>query len=234
MSNVISGGNMDWREQLIVEMRRAGGDPSHLFEVLEGIMRDRAWERLLDERGNPVGSLRRLIEAPPPTGTGQKADKVVALLKVEHRYERDDSDYAERMKALRDDVMRELGEEITLPLSGDDLKSVRAEAGKDPSLYIRKGSNVDTNKAGEQRDYVIATLKRDAPDIAEQVINQEITAQEGKRRYYDRVGIRKRRVTIQNIYDAEQVVRWLEQCELTRDELLDIRDGIDELLGNSE
>lgn len=101
-------GDVDSRTLLYTELTRTGGDPSFLFELLEGIVQRKDWNNLLDEDGNPVGSLRRLIEAPLPTGCGQSAKKIVALLKVEHRYERN-SEWRERMKALRKAIEKELG-----------------------------------------------------------------------------------------------------------------------------
>lgn len=171
MTDQIQIGGNDWRDQLIVELKRTGGDPSHLFELLESIIHQRAWEYLLDTNGRPVGSLRRLIEAPPPIGCGQKADKVLKLLEVEHRYERDNTEWHERMTVLRDEVRREMG--IDIPALSENYSAVGRGKKSDMSDISQRGGN--------SRDYVIARLKRDAPDIAQRVIDGEISAAEGKR-----------------------------------------------------
>lgn len=106
---VIKFAEDDWRNLLITEMKRTGGDPSVLFEILEDVVTERAWEHLLDDTGNAIGSLGRLIEAPPPIGCGQKAEKVLQLLEVEHRYETTNRKWHARMMDLRGAVRQELG-----------------------------------------------------------------------------------------------------------------------------
>ena len=58
--------DMDVLTMLQAEFQKSGGDPSYVFDLLAGIIRRREWETILDEEGQPVGSLRRLIEAPMP------------------------------------------------------------------------------------------------------------------------------------------------------------------------
>jgi hypothetical protein len=85
--NEISFDN-DVRNSLYVELRRTGGDPSILFDILYGIIERRDWENLRDKDGRPLRSLKELIERPLPDGCGQSLERVKALLQVEHRYER--------------------------------------------------------------------------------------------------------------------------------------------------
>jgi hypothetical protein len=47
-------------------------------------------------------------------GCGQKAEKVLRLLRIEHRYEDDGTQWKERMAQLREAVERELGNEIEI------------------------------------------------------------------------------------------------------------------------
>ena len=94
---------IDSRTLVYGELKQSGGDPSTLFEILEGVIERHDWEFLVDDEGKPVGSFRRFLEAPLPVGCGVKAEKILALLRVEHRYETD-KDYAQRMKNLRDHV----------------------------------------------------------------------------------------------------------------------------------
>src|SRR5712691_6976453 len=98
---------IDTRTLVYGEIRQSGGDPSTLFEILEGVIDRRDWETLFSEDGQPVGSFQRFLESPPPNGCGVRAEKLLALLKVEHRYETD-ADIAERMQKLRERIEQEL------------------------------------------------------------------------------------------------------------------------------
>jgi hypothetical protein len=174
-------GDLDSRTMLYTEFRRTGGDPSFLFELLEGIITRREWETLKDEQGNPVGSLRRLIEAPLPTGCGQTVEKLKALLVVEHHHAREDNEWAQRMKTLRTQIEAEL--KAKLNDNGGDRRN------EDSIIY-----NTETPKQqGTSREYTIARLERDGfMDLAQQVIDQEITAAEARRR----AGWEKRKVSV--------------------------------------
>ena len=107
-ARIVAGPKNDIRNLLYTEMRRTGGDPSFLFELLETAIENRSWETLLDEDGNPVGSLRRLIEAPLPIGCGQSSEKVLKLIEVEHRYENAKPEWHDRMIRLKTEVRRQL------------------------------------------------------------------------------------------------------------------------------
>lgn len=168
----------DWRNLLYTELKRTGGDPSFLFEILEGIIQQRAWETLLDDNGQPVGSLRRLIEAPLPVGCGQKAEKVLRLLHIEHRYEDAGTQWKERMETLRQQVEAELGRDI----------QAAATQGRPPKNVIHNLLNSKPSQRGTSREHRIKVLKRDAPDIAERVITGEIAAAAGMRELDKRNG----------------------------------------------
>lgn len=157
----------DWRNLLYTELRRTGGDPSHLFEILEAIIRRRAWEDLVDEEGNPVGSLRRLIEAPLPVGCGQPVEKILKLLDIEHRYETASPEWRERMRKLRDDLRRELGAE---PLAKHGTNQ-HADA---RTLHVR--SSDEGSVYGNGSSYALRRLQRDAPELAKRVLAGELTA----------------------------------------------------------
>jgi len=197
-ARIVKLGDNDWRNMLITEMKRTGGDPSFLFEILEDVVKERAWEILLDTNGNPVGSLRRLIEAPPPVGCGQKAEKVLRLLEIEHRYERDKKTWHRRMETLRTSIRKELGESIP-PLQSP------SNTGRGKTSDISEVSKV----GGTSRSYRIALLKRDAPDIAEKVVNDEISAAEGMRQLHKRQGKIEERRRAVNLNDAESSYKTL-------------------------
>ena len=158
----VSFGENDWRNMLITELRRTGGDPSELFEILEGIVEKRAWEYLTDDDGEPVGTLRRLIEEKPPVGAGMPADKVMRLLEIEHRYEHANDQWRERMAALRDTIRRELGAE---PLAKHGANQ-----------HTEGRNNITSSTRGDNPSYLTARLQRDAPDLAQKVLDGELSA----------------------------------------------------------
>lgn len=173
-NDTIRVGDLDSRSMLYTEFRRTGGDPSFLFELLEGIIERREWENLKDEQGNPVGSFRRLIEAPLPTGCGQPVEKLRALLAVEHRHSRNDNEWAQRMKVLRDEVGKLLDSELD-PRNG--------HGGDRRSEDFKGTCHLEKSQRGNSREYIIGTLKRDGyHELAELAIEGEISAQEARRR----------------------------------------------------
>lgn len=191
----------DWRNLLYTELKRTGGDPSFLFEILEGIMEQRAWETLLDEDGNPVGSLRRLIEAPLPVGCGQKAEKVLRLLRIEHRYEDAGTQWKDRMEHLRNAVERELGNDVEIGTRKDNQYS--------SAFDISKANIAESTGGGTSKSYRIAVLKRDAPDIAERVINNELSAAAGMRELGIRNGEPEELRRAVNMLDAKSTLNSL-------------------------
>lgn len=201
----VSFGEDNWRNSLYVELKRTGGDPSHLFEVLEGIINQRAWENLLDEQGNPVGSFRRLIEAPLPVGVGQSADKILKLLELEHRYEHNQPKWNERMRVLRDAVRKELDAEIE-PLNPNGTNRHTVDKSRDSITTPR---NVEDRSS----EYIIARLKRDNPELADKVISGKLTAN----RAAIEAGIRKERFTVPN-HDMELAAKAL-KSKLSGDQI---------------
>ncbi len=154
--------NVDSRMMVYTEIKRAGGDPSLFFEILEGAIERRDWEYLTDDDGVPVGSFRRYIEAPYPVGCGMKPEKLEALLHVEHRYEAD-TDFAERMASLRGAVKLMLDGELPMLPKHGEIGNGRLRNTKSKS---------DTDDA----EYALRRLKRDNPELAERVMAGELSA----------------------------------------------------------
>lgn len=165
-SRQVTGPENDWRNLLITELHRTGGDPSVLFEILEGIMEQRAWESLKDENGEPVGSLRRLIVEKPPVGCGMSIEKMLQLLKVEHRYEHENTEWRERMLALKTEVFREL----------DANTEIREKPGRPPIDEENVIYNNLPERRGTDRTYTVARLQRDNPELAQAVLDGELSA----------------------------------------------------------
>jgi hypothetical protein len=158
--------NLDPRWLVTSQLKSAGGDPSLLFEIIENIIERRDWEKLPDggDSGEPVGSFRRMIEAPPPIGCNLPAGKLLKMLEIDHRYEHQDAEIRERMTLLRENVGRLLNEELP----------ILAKHGE-----IGNGRRVRTTNSTQSKDdseYAIRRLKRDNPALAEAVIKGEKSA----------------------------------------------------------
>lgn len=193
-------GNLDARDFLIVQLQTTGGDPSHLFEVLEDIVKNKRWNEIIAEDGQPVGSFRRLLEAPQPTGCGVSADKVLKLLEIEHRYEQTNTDWHERMTALRNEVGRLLNEELPV------IPSRGAPRGNENAAKIKqenKGYSITIDlPRGDNPDYKLRRLKRDNPELAQKVIDGELSAYEAA----IQAGISTRKVAL-NMDNPESAAR---------------------------
>jgi hypothetical protein len=87
----------------------------------------------------------------------------------------------------------------------------------------------DTSKlGGNSREYKIARLKRDAPDIAERVINKEISASEGARL----AGFDSRKVSIEMenpISASKTIIKYMDH-----DQLIELVQLLAEHLAESE
>lgn len=196
----------DWRNMLITEKRRTGGDPSFLFEILESIIQDKAWLTLKDDKGNPVGSLERLIQAPPPVGCGMSTERLRLLLNLEHRHERKSQEWRDRMKALRKRL------EELLPAFG--------KQGGDRSNLIYK---VAETTYGTSRSGRIRHLKKRAPDIAQKVIAGDLSAAAGVRALRVRDGKPEYRRHAINMVEAQSACDALVKY-MPEDVLLDLID----------
>lgn len=156
--------NTDSRMMVYTETNRKGGDPSLLFEILEGAIEREDWLYLTDDSGQALGSFIKYIEAPYPIGCGMKPDKLLALLNVEHKYEAD-TDVGERMSTLRDTVK--------LMLYGE-LPARQPHGANQHTSGVRNtnSSNGHSQTAGDN----LRRLKRDNPTLAQRVISGELTA----------------------------------------------------------
>lgn len=140
----------------VVSSTTAGAD---VMSALPGLVR-----RLLDEEAwrefdapAPVGhvehtSFRSFVEAKQPRGLGSRLGQLLALCG-------DDDE-------LRARVQRAYDEEIQ-PL---------AKHGGDRRSSSTQGNQITSKRRGDSRDYVIARLERDDPQLAQRVKRGEITA----------------------------------------------------------
>jgi len=186
--------DLDPRWLVTSQLKAGGTDPTLLFEIIEDIIERRDWEWLPLGNGSkePVGSFRRLIEAPPPVGCDLPADKLLTLLRLEHRAERNTKAVRERMAALRDTVRQLLDAELP-PIA------TQGRPKRDDKVGI-----TNFNERENDSTYALQRLKRDRPDIADKVVRGELSANAAA----IEAGFRPRKVSI-NMEDAHSAARSL-------------------------
>ncbi len=187
----------DLRQQLYVLLERStGGDPSQLLTLLEQIVENRSWERL----GQTF--IAFLTTPYEHGGVGWSLENLKAVLSMHHRFEHLDPDIAARMATLR----RTISELMTLPAQSHGGKRSR-------DLKDRQPDNVRLQNYGNSRDSTVARLKRDRPDLAQRVLDGEMSANQaaieaGFRRYrlsIDPNDVEKTAETLRRYLSAEQL-----------------------------
>lgn len=176
----------------VVSSTAAGAD---VMSALPGLV-----ERLLDEEAwrefnapPPVGrvvhtSFRAFVEAKPPGGLGSRLGQLKALCGSRQ-------DLAERVQRMFDEEIR------PATTHGGDRRSGAIQV--DPVNLKTQGGN--------SREYVIARLERDDPQLAQQVKRGEITATAASRAK----GWKKPQITVST---PERIARALRQ-HLSEDDL---------------
>ena len=143
-----------------------GVDPGRFLAQLAQAVRERAWERLMDEDGHPL-DFRTFLAAPYPVGIGADVELVRRLLTLPQRREVL-PEHAAAMATLREEVERLL---LTpLPPHGKGAKrrgGVASSNTTPPPVGARGGTG---------REYTIRRLRRDAPELAERVLRGELSA----------------------------------------------------------
>lgn len=165
-------------------LHRDGASPAGALELLAAIVEDRTWERLTDAKGRSFkGRFRDFVEARPPYGLGYDPDQLPKVLQLRHPHESVPK-IAYRMAAMREQVKQLLLEEIP----------ATAEHGYGPGRghTEKRGSATTSFVLGRGADYITARLKRDAPELAEQVIRGELTPNAAARQ----MGWRKPRIVV--------------------------------------
>lgn len=182
------------RLRLYSERRHDGGDPSQLLELLAVIIEERIWERLADEETGQPMTFRTLIETPWPAGVGMKLEHLETYLKLPHKFEHQDPAISARMQALRQEAKRLLHP----PLMNDEewmeakqeggARGGRGHVAEKPILHY----NIGLEGQGNTAAYALRRLQRDRPDLAEQVIMGEKSANEAA----VEAGFRRKTLTI--------------------------------------
>lgn len=208
--------HLDPRVRLTSQLETEGGDPSFLLELVEGMIARKDWLTLPTSRTDPtpVGSFRKLIESPVPTGCGLPADKLMRFLDFPHRYEAKMEGWQERMKALRLNVRQLLNEEVP----------AKAKHGTNQHTSGRNPVTSVADVRGNSPNYLLGVLKRDRPDLAERVTAGELKAKTAARMagikrpvtevYLDDMGDAARKLV--NKLDADQIDELITELQKRR------------------
>lgn len=143
-------------------LHRDGASPAGALELLAAIVTDQTWERLTDKTGRTfAGRFREFVEANPPYGLGYDADQLPKVLSLKHPHESVPR-IAYQMAEMRDAVRKLLLTEIEPAASVGRPEKERTT--------LINGERSETIKRHIRR------LKRDDPDLAERVVNGEMSA----------------------------------------------------------
>lgn len=129
------------RDFIHEQLKREGGNPSQLLELLAGVVESEDWGRLRDERGHPL-NFPGYIQRPYPVGLGWSLMELRKVLAFRHRYERGISrnpEIARRMADMRSKINRLIGdgdyvaaecEEVEPARTREEVKEECAEIGR--------------------------------------------------------------------------------------------------------
>ncbi|MER0077987.1 hypothetical protein [Corynebacterium marquesiae] len=157
---------LDWRK-LRNELETSGGDPYGVIVRLDGVIKHRAWEQLTDKKGNAFSSFSQFVRD-PDKGLGMATDELLKLVDVQGETERralvsKDVERVELFTRVRDLVRRAIK---------DDLP----ETGRHGGDRSKKGNHSCYPNPNMNADGMLSRLKRDRPELAQQVIEGELTA----------------------------------------------------------
>lgn len=139
------------RDRLHFAIARDGGNPSSAFELLADLLEGEEWKQ-----AGSFGSFEEFVKAPFPPGLGLSARQLLVLIgEFEHKNEGCQKATRRRMEAMRHTVRDLLGPEIG-PHGGLGLRTTKSKTDDVP--------------------YVLGRLKRDRPDLAERVLNKDMSA----------------------------------------------------------
>jgi hypothetical protein len=160
------------RDQLVAQLRSAGGDPSLLLELLAAVAEARPWEAAST-------TFHSYITLPYDRGgLGWTVDNLRAMLRMKHKFEDTNVAIADRMSRMRRDV-----EQLLIVPARKRGRPRKAE----------KGANVTfSNGNRNARASTLARLERDRPDLVAKVTAGELSAHQAA----IEAGFRKRAVQV--------------------------------------
>ena len=203
-------------EQLRVQrageaLHRDGASPAGALELLAAIVEDRTWERVTDKAGRSFKGRFREFVNDRTAGLGYDPDQLPKVLAIQHPHE-SVPDVAYRMASMRGKVVTLLLAEIpeTLPVGTPGLSAV--DAGQDLNVRDTHIKPLTSRNADTSRR-VVARLKRDDPELAEKVVNGEVTPNAAARE----MGWRKPRIVLSTPERvAASLRKWMPRESLKR------------------
>lgn len=159
---------LDWRK-LRNELETSGGDPYGVIVRLDAVLEHRIWEQLADKKGNAFSSFSQFVRD-PDKGLGMATDELLKLVDVQGETERralvsKDTEHAELFTRVR--------EQVRCAVQGD-LPATRDKAGRPPEDERIRGNRELIHHSNA--DGMLSRLKRDRPELAQRVIEGEISA----------------------------------------------------------
>ena len=199
------------RDSLIRSMEANGATPSRFLELLGAVTEDEVWRKLKDRRGRPFATFTQFVVTERPEGLGlhDKGD-LQRHLALEHKEEREPyrrQVTVERMTEMRQRVRELLG--IEVPVAESDKGRPVSDKGSATPFITPRSRNHDAES-------ILARLKRDDPELAQQVISGQKTADAAARQ----MGWRKPRIVLST---PERIAESLRK-HLPRESLLRLAD----------
>jgi hypothetical protein len=175
------------RDSLIRSMDANGATPSTFLDLLDAVTQEETWRKLKDRRGRAFLRFTDFVIAERPEGLGLHGkDDLRKHLALEHKEEREPyrrQATIDRMAAMRRRVNHLLGEDV--------LPTTETRGGDHRSPEYQKRTTFLVGPS-DTADKTVARLKRDDPDLAQQVIGGEISPHAAARRK----GWRKPRIVL--------------------------------------
>ena len=164
ISNTHIDRDEELREQLLVNKRRSGGDPSLLLDLLAELLDRKSWRQREGHTGKPWSFLRYVQTPFDDGGLGWDVEDVKNIIRFEHKYEKEGVRHTPA-KAAEMEAMRRKVRDLLNPEAN---KQGRPE----------KGDNITfrEDQKGTSESYTVRRLKRDRPELAEKVIEGEMSA----------------------------------------------------------
>jgi hypothetical protein len=195
ISNAARSHEEELRDRLRLAVRRDGGDPSSFLELLSDAVAERIWEKLGTTR-----SFREFVEAPIPDGLGLDEATLSRLIAFSHHHEDKDPGLRESLAGMR--------------------RFVRSELNPKAPEHVGRGhssDNIKPNSGGDSETYWLRRLKRDAPELAERVLDGELSANAAA----IKAGLKPRKISVR-IDDVSLLAGTLRR-RLTADQLTELR-----------
>lgn len=165
-TRVIALGEMTDEQRRVYQagqaLHRDGASPAGALELLAAIVEDRTWERVADESGRSfAGRFRDFVED-RANGLNTSPAELTKVIALRHPREAK-QDVAERVAEMRAEIARLLKDEIPpAPAPG--------------AVGRGRARERTTLPNSETADRHLARLKRTDPDLAERVVNGEMSA----------------------------------------------------------